>query len=48
MKAKLCLSCLKLGHVAKQCAAASKCGMNGCMRTHHPFLHGQTKFDNSQ
>ena len=47
MKAKLCLGCLKLGHVAKQCPNAVKCGRDGCMRNHHPFLHGQTRLTSS-
>ena len=34
-----CFSCLKLGHSVKACLNKRTCGINGCVRQHHPSLH---------
>ena len=34
-----CFSCLKIGHAVKACLSKGICGINGCVRQHHPSLH---------
>jgi len=34
-----CYRCLTAGHIAKNCTVTKKCGIDGCMRSHHQKLH---------
>ena len=35
-----CYRCLVAGHIARMCTVTKKCGIDGCMRSHHQKLHG--------
>ncbi|XP_055955970.1 uncharacterized protein LOC126816200 [Patella vulgata] len=37
---RLCISCLRTGHVAKVCDKTFVCQIKGCMRNHNTLLHG--------
>ena len=37
---KVCLRCLAVGHIGKNCGRLKKCGHDGCNKLHHPLLHG--------
>lgn len=36
---KICFSCLMPNHITKKCRKIKKCGINGCTKPHHVFLH---------
>jgi hypothetical protein len=36
----LCYRCLQKGHRGPQCGLTRKCGVEGCIKVHHPSLHG--------
>ncbi|KFD58889.1 hypothetical protein M513_00052 [Trichuris suis] len=37
---RLCIRCLKPGHLKQNCRSTRKCSVNGCRGCHHPLLHG--------
>ena len=38
--AGICYSCSAGIHQSKNCKAKKSCGIDGCMKKHHPFFHG--------
>jgi len=36
---KVCMCCLKVGHIIRTCRAVKVCTVEGCKRKHHPLLH---------
>ncbi|XP_044760254.1 uncharacterized protein LOC123317711 [Coccinella septempunctata] len=49
-KNKLCFSCLRNNHQAVKCRLKKICGVNGCKRFHHRYLHEDetTKIPNEE
>lgn len=43
-----CFSCLLKGHTVKECRSRIPCGMNGCVKRHHPSLHVDDKTSSTQ
>ena len=44
---QLCFSCLKAGHIIKQCKYFALCGVDGCKGKHHKLLHKQKLVSNA-
>jgi len=36
---KVCMCCLKVGHVIRNCRSLKRCSVEGCKRKHHYLLH---------
>lgn len=47
-KNKLCYRCLGEDHAASKCTRTKKCGINGCLKTHHKLLHGHAESEHEQ
>ena len=43
---RACWSCLKIGHRIRDCRKRKVCGENGCTRTHHRTIHGESSAAN--
>ncbi|KFD49841.1 hypothetical protein M513_09308 [Trichuris suis] len=39
-RGRLCIRCLRQGHVKQDCMSRTKCSVRGCKGTHHTLLHG--------
>uniref|UniRef100_A0A5S6QR19 CCHC-type domain-containing protein n=1 Tax=Trichuris muris TaxID=70415 RepID=A0A5S6QR19_TRIMR len=37
---RLCIRCLRAGHLKRQCISKGKCSIQGCNGVHHSLLHG--------
>ena len=40
-EARLYFLCLNKGHITRDCRSKKKCEKDGCVRLHHPLLHGE-------
>ncbi|KFD52889.1 hypothetical protein M513_06199 [Trichuris suis] len=47
-QSRLCLRCLKPGHLKQECRSKGKCSVRGCKGTHHPLLHGAPRMYSNQ
>lgn len=42
-----CFSCLKQGHLSRNCVNRKPCEIQGCQRTHHPTIHSVSRAGDS-